>query len=60
MVSIDIGARLGEQALPVLADTVFKLLGAGRMTEVGCRAADVMDITLKAVKLRQNFCFTQN
>ena len=60
MVGINIGARLGEQTLSVLAHAVFQLLGTGRMAEVGCRAADVMDIALKAGKLRQNFCFTQN
>ena len=60
MVGINIGARLGKQALPVLAHAVFQLLGTGRMAEVGRRAADVMDITLEAGKLYQQLCFTQN
>ena len=60
MVGINIGARLGEQALSVLAHAVFQLLGTGRMAEVGRRAADVMDIALEAVQLRQNLSFAQN
>ena len=60
MVGINIGARLGEQALSVLAHAVFQLLGTGRMAEVGRRAANVMDITLEAGKLDQQLCLAQN
>ena len=51
MVSIKIWARLREQALPVLAHAIFQLLGAGRMTEVGRWAANVMNVALEAGQL---------
>ena len=60
MVGINIGTRLGKQALSVLAHAVFQLLGTGRMAEVSRRAADVMNIALEAVQLRQNLSFAQN
>ena len=57
MICLQIPARLWEQALTVLADAVFQLLFAGGLTEIGRRAAHVMDISFKLRIFRHFLCF---
>ena len=57
MISTDILTWLREQALTVRAGALGQLLFAGRKTEIGSRAAYIVDITLKIGLLRQKLRF---
>ncbi len=55
MIGAEIFTRLGEKALLFRAGTLRELLFAGRGTEVGGRAADVVDIALEIGVVRHFF-----
>ena len=60
MIRIKIGAGLREEALPILTNTIFQLLGAGGMTEVGGGTTYVVNIALKARQLGNKLCLTND
>ena len=60
MVSINIGTGLGEEALTILAHTVFQLLSTGGVTEVSRGATHIVNITLKARQLGNNLGLTND
>ena len=49
-------ARLREQTLLCRAGTLCQLLFAGGLPEIGCRAANIMDIALKVRIFRHKLC----
>ena len=60
VIDLKVRTGLGEQALACGAGAVFHLLFAARMPEIGRRAADVVDISLKAGHLRDGLCFFEH
>lgn len=64
VVCVQIRTRLRKQALPVLANPFRQLFFTGRMTEIGRRSANIMNIAFKLrilshlPGLRQNGCMT--
>ena len=51
MVNFEIRTWLGTQTLPVLADSSLQLLLAGGLSEIGCRPAHIVNISLKILIL---------
>lgn len=47
MVSFERGAGFRKEALTVFTDAALALSGTGRLEKVGCRSADIVDITFK-------------
>ena len=60
MVHPKIFAWFREKALFVLAYTLRQLFFTGRMAEIGCRAAHIMDIALKIRFPGKGFCLVDN
>ena len=50
----------GSEAFSVCADPMLKLMLAGRVTEIGGRTANVVDISLKSGKFGDLFRFLNN
>ena len=60
MISVNVGTRIGEQTLSILAHAYLQLFSTGRMTEVCSRTTNIVNISFESGKLRNNLRFTQN
>ena len=60
MIGLKIFTWFWKQALLIRADSMYLLLLAGRETEIGRRAADIMDIAFKIRLTRDLVCFVDD
>ena len=60
VVHLQVGAGLRKEALAVPAGAEGQLFPAGRLPELRCRAADVVDVALEIRVGEEKFCLVQN
>ena len=60
VVNNQVGTRLRKQALLCRACSPCELLFTCRLSEIGCRSSNIMDITLKILILRDKLCLVNN